>query len=89
MRYLLLRHQVRDYDRWRPMYDAHSIAREAVGLEQLHLFRDAGDPNVVTILYRTEDLDAARMFAESPELLELMKQAGVMDKPEMCVMNEA
>jgi hypothetical protein len=89
MRYLLLRHQVRDYDRWRPMYDAHSIAREAAGLEQLHLFRDAGDPNVVTILYRTEDLDAARMFAESPELLELMKQAGVMDKPEMCVMNEA
>jgi hypothetical protein len=70
------------------MYDAHEFARDTAGLSQMHLFRDAGDPNVVTILYRAENLDAARMFAESPELLELMKQAGVMDKPEMCVMQE-
>ncbi len=89
MRYLLLRHQVRDYDRWRPFYDAHRLAREAAGLDEMHIFRDSGNPNIVTILYRAADLDTARMFAESPELLERMKQAGVMDKPEMCIMNEA
>ena len=89
MRYLLLRHQVKDYDRWRPLYDAHRLARDMAGLDEMHIFRDAGNPNIVTILYRAEDLETARLFAESPELLEKMKQAGVMDKPEMCVMNEA
>jgi hypothetical protein len=89
MRYLLLRHQVKDYDRWRPIYDSHAFAREAAGLEELHIFRDAGDPSIVTLLYRANDLDAVRMFAESPELLEKMKQAGVMDKPEMCILNDA
>jgi hypothetical protein len=89
MRYLLLRHQVKDYDRWRPLYEAHAAARKAAGLEELHVFRDAGNPNIVTILYRTSDIETARIFAESPELLERMKQAGVMDKPEMCIMNDA
>ena len=89
MRYLLLRHQVKDYDRWRPMYDAHALARDAAGLEEMHVFRDAGDPNIVTILFQASDIEMARQFAESPELLEIMKQAGVMDKPEMCVMNKA
>lgn len=89
MRYLLLRHQVKDYDRWRPMYDAHKFARDMAGLDEEYIFRDAGDPNLVTILYRASDIEMARMFAESPELLEKMKQAGVMDKPEMCVLNKA
>ena len=89
MRYLLIRHQVKDYDRWRPLYEAGEPARKFAGLEEEAIYRDAGDPNIVTILYRASDLDLARQFAESPELLEMMKQAGVMDKPEMCVMNRA
>jgi hypothetical protein len=89
MRYLLIRHQVKDYDRWRPMYDAHESARQMAGLEEEFIFRDAGNPNLVTILFRASDIDLARQFAESPELLAIMKQAGVMDKPEMCIMNQA
>ena len=89
MRYLLLRHQVKDYDRWKSIYDAHKAARELAGLEEQHVFRDAGNSNLVTILYRARDIEMARMFAESPDLLEIMKQAGVMDKPEMCILNKA
>jgi len=89
MRYLLIRHQVKDFDRWRPMYDEHKFAREMAGLEEMHVFRDSGNPNLVTILYRATNIEAARLFAESPELLEKMKQAGVMDKPEMCILNDA
>jgi hypothetical protein len=89
MRYLLIRHQVKDYDRWRPFYDAHEAVRKMAGLEQVNVFRDAGDPNLVTILFRARDIELARQFAESPELLAVMKQAGLMDKPEMCVLNEA
>jgi hypothetical protein len=78
-----------DYDRWRPMYDSHRAARKLAGLDELFVFRDAGDPNLVTILYRARDVESARLFAESPQLVEMMKQAGVMGKPEICVMNEA
>lgn len=89
MRYLLVRHAVKDYDRWRPIYDSHGAARRAAGLDDLFVFRDAGDPNLVTILFRASDVEMARQFAESPELVEVMKQAGVMGKPEMCVLNPA
>jgi hypothetical protein len=89
VQYFLIRHQVKDFDRWKPLYAAHKPAREAAGLHEEHLFRDAGNPNLVTILFRAESIELARHFAESPELREKMKQAGVMDKPEMCVMNKA
>jgi len=89
MRYLLIRHPVKDYDRWKPLYDIHRAARKAAGLEDMHVFRDSGDPNLITILFRAKDIETARLFAESPDLVEKMQQAGVMGKPEMCILNEA
>jgi hypothetical protein len=89
MRYILLRHTVKDYDRWRPLYDADRAARKSVGLEELFVFRDSGDANQITILFRAKDVESARLFAEAPGLVEKLQLAGVMGKPEICVLNEA
>ena len=29
---MIVRHSIRDYEAWRPVYDAHETARRAVGL---------------------------------------------------------
>ena len=65
MHYLLIRHRVADFARWKPVYDAHASARRAAGLDDVLLLRDAGDPNQVVLLFRVTDLGKATAFAES------------------------
>src|SRR5689334_2006261 len=85
MPWLLIRHRVADYGRWKPVYEAHADTRRAAGLEDVHLLRDAGDPNLVVLLFKAVDEAKARAFAESDDLREAMRKAGVEGQPEMAI----
>ena len=49
MPYALVRHKVEDYARWKPVFDDEN--REANGSMGGYLFRNAGDPNELVILF--------------------------------------
>ena len=49
--YILVRHKVTDFAKWKPVYDAHLSARQKAGLREEHLFRNADDPNEVLLLF--------------------------------------
>ncbi len=83
MSYLFVRHKVKDFDAWKPLYDAHRVARAVAGLKQLYLLRNAADPNDVLLLFETSDLEKARAFARSEDLQQTMKKAGVTGVPEI------
>ena len=83
MNYILIRHKVADFAKWKPVYDAHSSARQKAGLKEEHLFRNAENPNEVLLLFSMEDVDKAKAFAASGDLREAMKKAGVSDKPDL------
>jgi hypothetical protein len=89
MAFLLIRHEVKDFDRWKPLYDGHRGARQAAGLHELHLFRDAEQPNRVTALFRADDVAKAKAFGSSPDLAAKMREAGVVGQPDVSVLNEA
>lgn len=80
MPYLLIRHKVRDFNAWKPMYDAHLAAREAAGLRELHLLRNVEDTTEVVVLFEAENLGKARTFASSEDLRQRMERAGVVDQ---------
>lgn len=83
MNYILIRHQVADFAKWKSAYDAHSPARTSAGLKEDHLLRNIDSPNEVILLFSAQDLNKARQFAESDELRQRMQQAGVSDKPDV------
>lgn len=81
--FLLVRHKVRDFAKWKTVYDAHKPTRDQAGVTEKHLLRGADDPNDIFILFAAQDLGRAKTFAESADLKETMQKAGVLDRPDV------
>lgn len=80
---MFIRHDVEDYDTWRQAYDDFDEFRRTHGVEDAAVFRDAGEPNRVTVTHDFASLDAARSFADAPELRDAMQEAGVAGPPDI------
>jgi heme-degrading monooxygenase HmoA len=81
--YVLVRHKVSDFEKWKPVYDDHLPARRKAGLNEVNLLRNTENPNEVILLFSAEDLDKAKAFAASDDLRQAMQRAGVSDKPDV------
>lgn len=88
MPYLLIRHKVKNYDKWKPVFDEHGAARRLNGSKGGHLFRNADNPDETIILLEWDSLDKARKFAQSEDLRKTMQRAGVSDKPDVYFLDE-
>ena len=86
---LFIHHKVADYAAWKPHFDAHALTRRANGCEGGRVFRRANDPNDVVVLLEWDDLERARLFADSDDLREAMTRAGVIDLPEIWLLDDA
>ena len=71
--YVLIIHEVDDYDAWKQVFDDAADIRRAAGEISYQLLRDqTSDHNLVHFSSWTS-LEAARAFFESPELVEIRK----------------
>jgi hypothetical protein len=85
--FVIVRHKVRDFNKWKPVYDAHKPKRIEAGLSEKHLFRSADDANEVIVLFEAQDLKRAKAFASSADLHHKMEEGGVVDKPTIYLLN--
>jgi cysteinyl-tRNA synthetase len=83
MNYILIRHKVADFAKWKAVYDAHGSARADAGLKEERLLRNIDNPSEVVLLFSASDLNKAKQFATSDDLRQRMQQAGVNDKPDI------
>jgi heme-degrading monooxygenase HmoA len=88
MPYMLIRHKVKDYAKWKPVYDEHAANRKVAGSKGARLFRKANDPDELIILFEWDSLDNARKFAKSEDLKKRMEKAGVSDQPDIYFLEE-
>ena len=88
MPYLIIRHQIEDYERWKPVFDDHASTRAEYGSTGYQLLRSADDPNELCMVFEVQDLDRARELVFSDELGEKMQDAGVADQPDFYFLNE-
>jgi heme-degrading monooxygenase HmoA len=79
---------MKDYAKWKPIYEEHGATRKANGSKGAHLFRNADNPNEVIILFEWDDLSNAKKFAQSEDLIKTMQKAGVSDKPDIYFLDE-
>jgi hypothetical protein len=50
---MIVRHTVRDYHEWRPVFDAHEGARQAAGLTNAKVYCSTDDPNDLLLCSRS------------------------------------
>lgn len=82
MVYLLLKLKVKDFDKWKPVFDQNSSMRNKSGSLGGQVFHESNDPNSVIILFEWNNIDNANSFITSEDLRKVMEKAGVIGRPE-------
>jgi hypothetical protein len=78
-----VRHDVKDYDKWRPVFDADSTNRKAAGGQDLVVGRDVDNPNSLLVVVKCSDVAKAKAMMADPKLKAAMDKGGVMGKPDV------
>jgi len=79
---MIIRHKVRDYGQWRPIFDGHVEMQKAAGLLNPRVYHSAdSNKSEIVVVFDTEDTRMAKAFAASADLKEAMIKAGVLDIP--------
>ena len=86
---MIVQNQVADYAKWKAAYDDGAALRKSGGEVSDDIYRDADDPNNVTIIFKWDSIENAKKFAMSPELKEAMEKAGVTGPPTISFLKEA
>ncbi len=79
--FMITREKVKDFAEWKAVYDSHKHARDAAGMTEKYLLQDVDDPNTVTLLFETEDLEKTKAFGHSDYLIKAMQESGVVGEP--------
>lgn len=88
MPYLIVRHKVQDYARWKPFFDQQSATRKESGSRGGHLYGNGHDPHEVIVVFEWSSLEKAQQFAQSADFRETMLRAGLIDPPDLYVVEE-
>jgi hypothetical protein len=86
---LLIRHQVRDFDAWRRVFDDEAETRRANGSRRELQFRSATNASEIWVLLEWDDLYRARLFVTSDDLRAALDRGGVIDLPDYWYLEDA
>ena len=74
-------HQVQDYEKWKKVFDEDEPIRAKANLELRAISTNAENPNMVNIMFATDDIEKAKEVINSDELRKRMAEAGVQSEP--------
>ena len=86
---LIVRHRVRSYEAWKPVFDEHGTVRSQHGCLGHKVYRLASDPDDVLLVFTFRDAAGIQSFAADPSLREAMDRAGVVSEPDITVWEQA
>lgn len=89
MPYLLIRCQVESAVALTPAVAEQTALLRASGVRSFRFFANAADSHEVVGFFEWDDLDRARLFTRSDELLALLGRAGVVARPDLWFLEEA
>ena len=79
---LVAEYLVKDFDHWLATFDSNQPMRVEAGFLGHHVNRAEEDPNRIALYLAATDLDKGNAFLSSPELREVMQDAGIVSPPE-------
>lgn len=78
-------HEVDNYDKWKKIFDEDEHVRSKADLELRAISTNADNPNMVNIMFATNDIEKAKGVINSEELRKRMTEAGVKTEPAFAV----
>ena len=84
---LFVRHKVKEFSIWKAAYDAFDAERKTMGVTSHGVYQTDENPGDVTVYHEFESMDAAKAFAGSPRLKEVMESGGVVGNPDIWFAN--
>ena len=85
---VFIRHRVKNYVKWKKVFDEFAPARRAGGERSYLIGHVPGKANNLCLLFQWNTAANAAKFLKSKELKAAMKGAGVIDKPEIFIFEE-
>jgi len=83
---ILVSHRVSEFDAWKKVFDDDLPARKKAGCLGHHINRGADDPAWVHVYCPATDVDKVKAFIHSPEVADVMVNAGVVGPPSITFM---
>jgi quinol monooxygenase YgiN len=77
MQYVLIIHEVEDYQAWKQIFDGASDLRKQAGESEYQVLKYENNPNKIVHFSSWTSIEAAKRFFESPELVKIRADAGV------------
>ncbi len=77
MKYVLIIHEVEDYQAWKTIFDQAADLRKGAGERSYQVLAYEGNPNKVVHFSAWTSTKAAKQFFESPQLIQIRMDAGV------------
>jgi quinol monooxygenase YgiN len=77
MKYVLIIHEVKDYQVWKNIFDHASSIRKEAGEISYQVLQYEKDANKIVHFSKWNSLDNAKQFFESPKLVQIRIEAGV------------
>ncbi|TAK89899.1 MAG: antibiotic biosynthesis monooxygenase [Burkholderiaceae bacterium] len=77
MEHVLIIHVVKDYLAWKSVFDNAASLRKDAGEQSYQVLKYDDNPNTIVHFSRWASIAKAKAFFESPQLVEIRKQAGV------------
>jgi quinol monooxygenase YgiN len=80
---LFVRHKVKDFGTWKAAYDMFDAERKTMGVTGHGVYQADDNPNDITVYHHFDNMEAAKAFAGSARLKEIMEGAGVVGAPDI------
>ncbi len=77
MQYVLIIHEVEDYELWKKVFDNAAEIRRQAGERTYQVLKYENNYNKIVHFSAWTSIDAAKQFFESPKLIEIRREAGV------------
>ena len=88
MAIVILSHKVENFKKWKSIYDQDVERRTKAGLKEIVVGQKADEPNMVYMIFETNDTSKVKEMIDDPSLKEIMDEAGVISKPELIIIEE-
>jgi hypothetical protein len=81
MPYVILRHRVANYAKWKRVVNSAKALRRKSGEKSFMVYRSSRNPNDLTVICGWDTSARMKKFLKSGDLRERMMDAGVISKP--------
>ena len=81
-------HEIKNFTEWKKGFDADEINRSQAGIKTIGVYTSVENPNDITFILEAPTAEIMDEIMSSPKMHDAMKNAGVVSKPIIKLLNK-